>query len=68
MVRLLIPKPVTVLDLKEFLRCVWQPREEIEVFEIGEAKYIIQFSNSVDCLKALTQQPWNFRRSLLALK
>lgn len=65
--RLAMKKHVNLLEVDKGMKSIWSVDKELETTVVGDNLYLFSFKSERALERILTNQPWNFRGSLMLL-
>ena len=66
--KILIMRSLNLDTLRKNLRMLWKPNRGLQISEIDEETFLVEFGDGKDKQKVLEMCPWSFEKQLIVLK
>ncbi|XP_030940140.1 uncharacterized protein LOC115965077 [Quercus lobata] len=66
--KVLSTKSITIEALRKNLRMVWKPSKSVQINEVEDELYLVEFGDGRDKKRILEMCPWTYEKSLILLK
>ena len=67
-VKVLTQRSVNVEALKKNMRMPWKPNKGLQVSEIEDNLYLVEFGDSRDKKKVMEMRPWSYEKQLVLIR
>lgn len=65
--KVLSRRSIALDAIRKNLRMVWKPNKGLQIMEVGEELFIVEFGDEKDKKKVLDMSPWNYEKQLILL-
>ena len=66
--KVLAHRSIALESLRKNLRMLWKPNKGVQIFEIEEELYSVEFGNRRNKKKILEMCSWSYKKQLILLK
>lgn len=66
--KVLSRRSIALDAIRKNLRMVWKPNKGLQIMEVGEELFIVEFGDEKDKKKVLDMSPWNYEKQLILLQ
>lgn len=68
MLKVLSPNSINIDALRKNLRMVWKPSKSVQINEVEDEIYLMEFGDGRDKRRVMEMHPWTYEKSLVLLK
>ena len=66
--KVLSHKCMNIEALRKNLRMLWKPNKGVQINEIGDKLFLVEFRNGRDKKRVMDMSPWTYKKQLILLK
>lgn len=66
--KVLSPKSINIEALRKNLRTIWKPSKSVQINEVEDEIYLVEFGDGSDKRRIMEMSPWTYEKSLVLLK
>ena len=66
--KILSQRSINVDALRKNLRMLWKPNKGVQISEIEEELFLVEFSDEKDKKKMLDMRPWSYKKKLVLIQ
>ena len=68
LMKIMAHKSINLDTLRKNMRMVWKPNKGVQISEVEEDLFLVEFSDGKDKKKVLDMCPWNFEKQLVLIQ
>ena len=66
--KILVHKSISIIALRKNMRMLWKPNKGVQISEVDEDLFLVEFGDVRDKKKVLDMCPWNYEKQLVLLQ
>ena len=68
MMKILTQRCISLDDLRKNMRMMWKPNKGVQIFEIDEDLFLVEFEDGKDKKRVIEMCPWSYEKQLVLIQ